>query len=1781
MKSENTITSGCNEITLGWVSNEINNSLVQAKQYLEAYQEHGDSDDLEACWSQMHHLRNTLIVINLHGASMLTDELEAVLKFLLKRNISGKEEDILQAIFGGILSLQDYLERIEKGAPDVPVILLPVLNELRASRQKHLLSESAFFSPRLKEMIVRELAQPFEEDGELRRYLVENRSRFHLSLLKWFQNSDASTGLSVIREILDGAAELAKPPVSRLFTLGAQLASMVWSNPGESSIATKLIIGHVDAIFRTVITSGESGLRENYPVERLRNMLFYIGQSESNSPDILKLKEEYSLDAELAGKQSHIPSPATVEAVRGALTSDITELKDVLDIYNRSMVKDNSILKTIVPRLRQVADTVGMLGLGSKRQLLLEHASVINGCLTNDAEIENEFLEKLANDLLGVETVLPDLFYFKPTEESSASARLVSEADLQQYTTETMSESLTEVAKVKDLIVKSLGAGEQQPLIEVPLLLRRLAGVMRMLNLEHLSGMILQISRYIERHLDDRQALLGNEESVNKLADIVSGLEYYLEVAPYRCRQEREILDYLTAEIEKLAVTDESEEVATPEDEQSQAGETQAEETAVTTDERPVIEKPEETESAAEHAPEYEDDSPQEAGMQMETAVVTESYIDEEILDIFRQEAQEQLETIEEFYPAWKRDHDDTDSLQAVRRAFHTLKGSGRTVGASLIAEFAWEIENLLNNVIDGIVSPDQQVLALLDRAIAYLPGLLAETAPPDGEREYIEQQARNILLSVSGKETTQQTVMPVESDTTSERINTLHDAWIAMAGFLRVLKSCADSVADCNSERFNESLQQLGLAAEREKEAGLAELASLGASLDLSEERESWLNQPFLDHCSLCQTELQRQHERIDFGESEGEGEISASISSLREETEEIIRNLESILHTVIETDLTDVTGIAPDEAVEELSAAERVTEEVSGASDERSRMLPVVKTIEETGHRDIESAANEEATEQTGDESSMEDAEPEDDLLPVFLEEAKELNEKIEGVFKRTDISEGFTVEAAEELKRLLHTLKGAARLTGNDRLGDVTHAFETMLIQADEEDIIDDRHVYSLSRKAADYLHQQIEHLENHQPAEESSEILALLESPLQAIRKATDQSTELPDEVPPGKAGGERAADESAVSDTSGQEEIASEDTGDTGDKARITAEIVAFPRRRRPIVTNDASKRVRISTHILDRLVDGVGEVITFGSRLQQQRNGIRSNLNEFEQTLKRLREQLRSLEIEAETHILSHYQKDADYQGGDGFDPLELDQYSAIQEHSRALAETISDLGNISMGFDQAQHEIDMLLSQHSRLASDLQDVLLHTRTVPFTQHVPRLTRLVRQTCASTGKKASLRIHGEEQEMDRGVLDRTIPLLEHLLRNAVYHGIEQPQARLDAGKSEQGLISVSLAREGMEIVLTVSDDGRGFDRDAIRTRALKKGLISASDDLGDEDILRLATLPGFSTADSVDQISGRGVGLDVVVNEIEDLGGRLNIESLEGQGATFRIHFPFNIAITDALMVYQQGVWYAIPSSSIDSVVRVTMNELDACYSGRREGYTYGDNLYRVIRLGDYFGQEQQPPAEKRKWHSLLLVSSGDKHIALHPEEVHGHSQIVLKPVGPQLESVPWIIGGSVKGDGNAAIVIDPTALINLEREEKEEPVEVQEAVDETLTVMVIDDSITMRKVTGSMLERNGYNIMTAKDGVDALAQLENAQPDIMLLDIEMPRMDGFELARHLRNNERYQNIPIIMVTSRTGEKHRERARELSIESYMGKPFQERELLESISELTAGRRVTA
>ncbi|MES9935070.1 MAG: response regulator, partial [Sedimenticola sp.] len=593
--------------------------------------------------------------------------------------------------------------------------------------------------------------------------------------------------------------------------------------------------------------------------------------------------------------------------------------------------------------------------------------------------------------------------------------------------------------------------------------------------------------------------------------------------------------------------------------------------------------------------------------------------------------------------------------------------------------------------------------------------------------------------------------------------------------------------------------------------------------------------------------------------------------------------------------------------------------------------------------------------------------------------------------------------------------------------------------------------------------------------------------------------------------------------------------------------------------------------------LLDRLVNNAGEVSIYRSRLEQQNVDLGFNLSELEQTVDRLREQLRHLEIETEAQILFRYEKDKEEgrEIDESFDPLELDRFSTMQQLSRSLIETVNDLANIKDYLGDQHRETETLLLQQSRLATDLQDGLLRTRMVPFAQVVPRLHRVIRQTCNPVGKKAALEVQGAEGELDRGILDRMIGPLEHILRNAVSHGIETPQRRQEVGKPEAGRIQFTLQREGNDVLLTVSDDGAGIKVEAIRQKAIEQGILDPNADVTDNDVLQFVLEHGFSTADEVTQIAGRGVGLDVVVSEVKQLGGSLDIQSEPGQGTSFIIRLPLTLAIADAMMVELNEEVFAIPHVSIEGVVRISYNELQACYSGTQKSYSYAGQEYQVRNLGGMLGYGHAKVQEQRKWFPLLLIRAGEHHVALQVDNLLGNRQIVVKSVGPQLSTVRWISGGTILGDGRVALILDVTALVRMDvAHTAVAPVEAIEEDREPgfgRMVMVVDDSITVRKVTGRLLERHGMIVVTAKDGVDAVAQLQEHRPDIMLLDIEMPRMDGYELARHMRNSEELRDIPIIMITSRTGEKHRNLAMELGVKRYLGKPYQESDLLENIN----------
>ncbi|MEP7246755.1 MAG: Hpt domain-containing protein [Gammaproteobacteria bacterium] len=615
-----------------------------------------------------------------------------------------------------------------------------------------------------------------------------------------------------------------------------------------------------------------------------------------------------------------------------------------------------------------------------------------------------------------------------------------------------------------------------------------------------------------------------------------------------------------------------------------------------------------------------------------------------------------------------------------------------------------------------------------------------------------------------------------------------------------------------------------------------------------------------------------------------------------------------------------------------------------------------------------------------------------------------------------------------------------------------------------------------------------------------------------------------------------------------------------------------------PPGREPVApSTDRPEMARVDAELLDTLLNTAGEVSIARARLEQQMGSIDFNLAELSRTVTRLKEQLRKLEIETEAQILHRHEEE----GGPGhrsdFDPLELDRYSSIQQFSRALAETANDVQSIQGLLDTLAQDTQNLLQQQARTITELQNGLMRTRMVPFQRHVQRLARIVRQAAADTGKRAELIVEGAAGELDRQVLERMLPPFEHMLRNSVVHGIEKPEERIARGKSDTGRIKLELHREGAEVMVRLSDDGAGMNLKAIRDKALSLGMVPEGAALSDEDAMQLILEPGFSTAGTITQQAGRGVGMDVVATEIKRLGGALHMETRAGEGSTFTIRLPFTLAISHALVVRTGDEYYALPLPTVEGVLRLSKTEVTSHLGRDQPTFDYNGQKYRFQNLALFVGLEAAPLPEQDVTIPVVLVRAGEHSTGLIADELVGSREIVVKSVGPQVSAIRGISGATILGDGRIVVILDIGALVRAEWRGRAQPVQ-REKTDRRTFVMVVDDSITVRRVTQRLLERNGMRVLTARDGLDAVAQLQDNVPDIILLDIEMPRMDGYEVAAHVRNDPRLANVPIIMITSRVGEKHRARAIELGVNDYLGKPYQEAQLLDAIGPLVERHR---
>ena len=612
--------------------------------------------------------------------------------------------------------------------------------------------------------------------------------------------------------------------------------------------------------------------------------------------------------------------------------------------------------------------------------------------------------------------------------------------------------------------------------------------------------------------------------------------------------------------------------------------------------------------------------------------------------------------------------------------------------------------------------------------------------------------------------------------------------------------------------------------------------------------------------------------------------------------------------------------------------------------------------------------------------------------------------------------------------------------------------------------------------------------------------------------------------------------------------------------------------------------DNSNEMIRISADLVEKMIDLSGENSINRSRIEMELGQLGGTLNEMELAIKRLADQLRRMEGELESQIIAkHGSENSRYAD---FDPLEMDQYSSLNQLSKSLAESASDLVDFKSTLAEKIRDAEGLLLQQSRIQAEIQESLMRTRLVPFSRLLPRLQRIVRQTSSTLNRPTELVVNNTEGELDRTILERLVTPFEHMLRNAVDHGIEDPAQRAAANKPEVGKIELNITRQGTDVVVTFVDDGKGIDDAKIKEKALSLGLIKADQNLDKNEILQYIFHPGFTTAQSVTQISGRGVGLDVVQSEIKALGGHVSVDSTLGQGTTFSIRVPTTVAVSDALMVKVGDQQFAVPLAQIDRIVRISPSALEEYFSSKADVFKIDNTSYKLRYLSE-FVSNQPIPRLGSVAHSLpvlLIKGNSGQTIALLVDQLIGsRAQIVVKPIGQQFSNVGAIAGATILGDGQVCLILDGQSIAR----QIQATQRVKRGSDQRdhsrrgnarRLVMIVDDSVTVRKVTSRLLERQGYDVVTAKDGVDAMEQLENVRPDLMLLDIEMPRMDGFEVTNLVRHHDIHQDLPIIMITSRTGEKHRERAFSLGATHYMGKPFQEAELLANIESLIAEKQ---
>ncbi len=1711
--------------SLTWVKDQIDQLLNSVLANIDTVQSNmSDTSPLRLSQTSLYQATGALDMVGLEGCKRFCGELEKLAAKLEKKTVDASPE-IIEAFANAVKTLQSYLQELMNGSPDIPLRLYSVLNPIVVA-QGETLEESELFFPDTSNSAPKSLPSKELSDADYAAYIVEQRVAYQKSFLNWLQTKQTSAVEIMTSAVSNVSQAQQKNSNKTLWWAASAFTEALEQKEIAENNGAKKLCRKLDQELRQ-FADGVNKPHNNL----LRDILYYVAISDIDKETVLKVKEVFELDNFIDKKASSNFIGSNIDADETALVEQlIDELEKLREVWDEisstidftkvdakashvPVQLDNILITkfsdtlatscTLTQSLSQVllVDVYSVLQQASNslrddaskvnHAALIEIAAALNlieNSLHNYQDLDSDRIQKLHSELIRLESISSGEIYDKLEQDRAG-----------ELDRDTVKAVVTHIKESLKIVEQALDSFFRNPIDKAPLALtpqpiRQVSAVFEMLGIATPTAIANASNSFIQHFQQDEY--VANQAHFELVAESLSMIGLYADEMP-KIRPESD--EALESALQRLDAA------------MAEAG--------------VVIDKKDKALSAVgleasileENASELAQESPAVAVLPATIPVLLPGLLidkayDDELLDIYLTEAEEVLAHIAQNCQALRVNLTDSDALVEVRRSFHTLKGSGRTVGLSGMGDVAGHVERFFNGILDKKSTLKLHQLNGIDQVSAAFAGWAAELqANHQVEVNKGEWVARIETFSqdelptqaADGAQTNAKPAKKSDEQVliggTRKMSRAFYDIFVTESGQnVTILEQdIVKLTADSNLRPSTEARHATHKLASNALAAGFTQMGDLGRALErwLDEINAIWTS-PHLELYTNTVKTLSTMWQKV--SEQRNPRSAVTLIKVLNQATQQAIEHKELSVtfaeheheheHEPADEEIVMESTEAEINAFADAESDEKIAEALSAEPDIEESAGIEVKLITEAKPYTLQDALGSDQVNQ--------------ELLTMFIEEAREILPEL-GSELRAWRANPKQADHPDSLQRSLHTLKGSARMAGQSELGDAVHGLEDTVIR-------------SLKRKN--------ETINFDNMFLELDKISAFFDET--AVKPPSDENQQgLQEETAP---------------------------SGRTSDRK---------------------AQFLRMRADTLDKLINDAGEISIIRSRLDRELSSFKQSSSDLTESVTRLRSYLRELEIETETQMQSRMS--ILQESNESFDPLEFDRFTRLQELTRMIAESVNDVATIQNGLIVNLDQSEAALQQQNRMNRDLQQSLLGARMLPFKQISERMQRIVRQTARELKKPVELVIIGDDTEIDRSVLDKLGAPLEHLLRNAVAHGIESVAERKAHGKPETGTITLKVGQESDEINIVVTDDGAGINLQKVKEKAIKNKLLDENAEVSDQVLMSIIFETGFSTADKVSQIAGRGVGLDVVRNDVSGLGGRVDLNSEFGKGSAFNVHFPVTLSVAQVLVVRSADTIYALPVAMIEQAQKIKRADLMSAYkAGEIKWADKQYPLHYLSKLLDY--QEHQ--AEDHAYVSVLLMRSGNYNLALHVDEVIGNQEAVMKPVGVQLARVPGIVGATVAGDGGIVLIINPVQLANREvlavgsvvvkANKSKAPKVVLKS-----RVMVVDDSLTMRKVLGRVLERAGFEVIVAKDGMDAMQLLQETTPDVILTDIEMPRMDGFGLARNVRDDVRTANTPLIMISSRTADKHQNLAKEIGVDAFFGKPVNDEELVSKVTEL--------